>query len=135
MFPGGAAASVGLGLWVAPDSPIAQFIAFFALPLAFGASMVLWQGLALIVLLPKALHALARRRRPQPSDAVRTLRRKAVIMPPVCLLIMPPFGAVVGLLGDGLLLGLAAFTVAGLMYGLGMWAFAQKDLLPLMEEF
>lgn len=131
MFIGGGLAGVGLGMWVAPDSPVAQFVAFLVLPVSFIASMVLWQGLTLVLLL---FRMLRRRQHNVPNEAVQMLRRKAVVMIPVPVLICVPAGLLVGLLGDGVVFGAVLFAAVGLGYGFGLWALAQRDLLPLLDS-
>ncbi len=131
MFIGGGLAGMGLGMWVAPDSPVAQFVAFLTLPLSFIASMVLWQGLTLVLLF---FRMLRRRQRNVPEEAVQTLRRKAVVMIPVPAVFCLPAGLLVGVLGDGVVFGALAFAAVGLGYGFGLWALAQRDLLPLLDS-
>jgi uncharacterized membrane protein YfcA len=132
MFLGGGAADVGLAMWLAPGSQLASFVAFLALPFAFVISLVLWQGLTLLILLVRLI--AGRRGRAPREEALVTLRRKAIVMIPVPVVICAPVGLIVGLLGGGVLLSTAAFTVVGMAYGVGLWALAQKDLLPLLES-
>ncbi len=131
---GGAGAGVGLAHLLAPDSEIAHALGFIAFAGAFLASMALWQGIALIFLLVKFLFRLSKGRRVQTREALVALRRKALVMPPVCFFIIVPAGPVIGWLGGSFLLATGVFALAGLTYGLAMWGLAQRDLLPLMED-
>lgn len=131
LFLGGAAAGVGLAQLLAPESYAASFLAFFVLPISLIASMVAWQGLTMIVLFAKLL---AHRKRSLPADVNAALRRKAVVMLPIPALIATPAGVLVGLLGESVFLATALFAVVGTVYGIGLWALAQKDLLPLLAD-
>lgn len=132
MFLGGAPAGLALARWFAPGSPVAEFVAFLVLPLSFVCALVLWQGFTLLVLLLKLI-AGGLKKRTQPQEAVALLRRKAALMIPVPVVFCVPAGLIVGWLGDGVLAAMGGFSAVGLIYGLGLYALAQKDLLPLLE--
>lgn len=137
LFLGSGLLGIGLASWLAPDSKLASFIAFPVFPLAFMISMILWQGFSLIVLIFKLLvGALKKSKRGSPEDALQTLRKKAIIMIPVPVIFGGIAGALVGLLGgQGFFLALGVFTFTGFLQGLCMYLCAQKDLLPLIEDF
>ncbi len=58
LFLGGGAAGLGLAAALARDSRLAEFVSFFALPVAFAVGMQAWYGVALLSLVPRLLGRL-----------------------------------------------------------------------------
>lgn len=119
--------------WLAPDSELAAFVSFLALPAAFMLSMVIWQGLTLVVGLFKLL--TGGRRNLRDSNATTALASKAWLLIPIPLVFNTITGIVTGILGDsGFLLTVAAYMAAGLGYGLLCFSLGRSGMLPILED-
>jgi hypothetical protein len=59
---------LGLAAVLAPGSRVAEVVSFFALPVAFAASLQIWYGLALLSLVPRLLGRLRRSRPVSPRS-------------------------------------------------------------------
>lgn len=124
---------VWLPRWLAPNSDLAQFICFLALPVAFMFSMILWQGVTIIVGLFRII--TRGKRGVRDTTITAALARKAWLLIPLPVLLMTAGGVVTGLLGDsGFLLSVGAFVGAGLAYGLLCYGLGRAGMLPILED-
>lgn len=140
LFLGGGWAGGALGQTLAPSAPLVWIPSFLMLPLSFVASVMLWQGFVLLVLLFRLPKLLKERhaKPPAPSSAEATvteerglqeLRRRAWIMIPPPVLICSLAGVLVAFGAASFIMVVAAYFAVGVAYGLLLWGLAQKDLL------
>ncbi len=133
-FVGGPVAGITLAASLAPDSSLVPPIAAFAFALAFVLGLVLWFGAGVF-----SLARASWRRRNRPSS--RRALPAGVEVPPgyrgfVWLGLALPMlaGACVGAASDhGFLRCIAAFSIAGLAYGLAVSKLAHHGYLPFPE--
>ncbi|MCA9503140.1 MAG: hypothetical protein KC616_08650 [Myxococcales bacterium] len=133
-FAAGPIVGIRLADALAPDSTVAQLAAALGFCLTFVGGLLLWFGLGLFGI----VRTMWRRRggRVQRADGV-----KGVLVPPgyrsfvvLGLLLPPTTGLLVGLLSTSpLLLCMAIFTMAGLLYGICLRALAHHGYLPFPE--
>jgi len=119
--------------WLAPDSDLAAFVSFLALPAAFMISMLLWQGVTLVT----GLFRLITQGRQGLRNATATgaLARKAWLLIPLPIVFSTAAGVAAGLLGDsGLLLTVGAYALAGGAYGVLCFGLGRAGMLPILED-
>jgi hypothetical protein len=133
LFLGGGAAGGALAKAFAPDSWIAAVAGFFALPLAFGAGMQAWYGLALLSLIPRLVGVLrGSPRRPEPSGpAPGAAIPGSFVFLPLSSLAGAVAGIVVGLASSThpLWLVTLAYWLMGTGHGAIAWRLARAGVL------
>ncbi len=133
LFLGGAAAGVGLAGALAAGSWVAQVVSFFALPVAFAASLQAWYGMALLSLVPRLLGRLrgSTPERPrQPGSAQPGIPGSFVFLP-ISSGVGAVTGIVVGLVSSTHPAWLVAlvYWVIGTAHGLLGWRLARGGFL------
>lgn len=135
LFFGGGWIGIRVSRMVAPDSGLAEFVSFLALPTAFMFGIVGWAGAAI----PAAIRRLLRRRAAQPVEASDS---KPIIVPgsyafvPAALATCVPAGMLVGVLSPdpGFAWVLLLFTTVGLAFGVSCWLLARAGYLQFPRE-
>lgn len=137
---GGGYVGTQLANLVAPDSGLAEFISFFALPVSLTFGIIGWLGAASVRVLRM------RRRAARAGKDSRTVTEPFAtgsIFPPGSFAFVPAAlipcalaGVVVGLLSShfGFIAVLGSYLLLGLGYGLSCWKLAQHGYLPFPEE-
>ena len=133
LFPGGAAAGLGLARLLAAGSWVAEVVSFFALPVAFAAGLQAWYGLALLGVIPRLVEwarGSGARHRGASRDRQRPLPGSIVFLPLSS--------------GAGMLAGIAAglvsrthsfwlvllvYWLVGTVHGLAAWRLARQGVL------
>jgi hypothetical protein len=125
----------GIGLWLAdalaPGSRAAQFVSFFALPLAFAVGLQIWYGLALLSVVPRLLGFGRSPPEVRPSRGARAELPGSVVFVPVTSGIAAMAGIVVGLLSPTRAAWLVAlvYGLVGTAHGLVAWRLARRGVL------
>lgn len=139
LFFGGGFGGIHLARAIAPESGLAEFVSFLAMPSAFVIGIVGWAGAAI----PGALRRLLRLvREREGSTRVDGQRPQPAIPPgsfafvPVALFAGALSGMVVASVSTSLGFGwvLCLYTVLGLSYGVLCWKLAQTGYLPFPRE-
>ena len=129
----------GLGIWVArmvaPDSNLAVFVSFLALPAGFMFGIFGWAGAAI----PAAIRILLRRRAAQPiekSDSRLIIVPGSFAFVPAALVTCVPAGVLVGILSPspGFAGTLLLYVGLGLMFGCACWMLARAGYLQFPRE-
>jgi hypothetical protein len=126
-----------LAIALTPESDLVQTASVFGFALVFAGGMLLWAGFGIVTVVFGALVSLVRGRRPgldSPRITDRTVLPGYRAFPVMGLV----FGLLLGLLAAlatelTLLTATAAWTFAGLGYGLALWAAAHHGYLPFPE--
>jgi hypothetical protein len=136
-FVAGPFIGLRLGLYLAPDSELAQVASTFAFPLAFCAGLVFWLGLGVASVILGALPNLLRGKRPPAAH----LDASQALVPPgygsfvvFSVLGAGAAGVCVGLLSQASLpTALACYGAAGTLYGVALRTLAHHGYLPFPE--
>ena len=138
-FFGGGYVGIQLANGLAPNSAIAEFVSFFALPVSFFIGIVGWLGTAVLGALPKLVRLI--RHKDRSSGRENGLAGSAI--PPGSFAFVPAAivsctlcGLVVGALSTTLSFIIVVFLyfVLGIGYGAACWKLAQNGFLPFPEE-
>ena len=139
LFFGGGFVGEQLASFLAPDSSLAKFIGFFALPISMVLGIISWLGTASIIAL---------KRRMKRSDKRPELQREEyswgkTTIPPgsraffiaaiiTCVIV----GALVGMLSTkhDFMQSFISYTGMGIVYGLLCWKAAENGYLPFPDE-
>lgn len=133
LFPGSAAAGVGLARILAPGSWLAEAVSFLALPLAFAAGLQAWYGLALFGMILRLLRlgGGAAAVSPGARQAARVRLPGAFVFLPLSTGAGVLAGILVGLISaahSGWLV-VTVYGLAGAVHGLLAWRLAHTGVL------
>lgn len=135
LFFGGGWLGIRVARMVAPDSGLAEFVSFLALPAGFMFGIIGWAGAAI----PAAIRRLLQRRMAQP---VEESEAKPIIVPgayafvPAALATSVPAGMLVGVLSPdlGFAWVLLLYTAVGFAFGVTCWLLARAGYLQFPRE-
>jgi len=139
LFFGGGFLGSQLAAVVAPDSRVAEFISFFALPVAFFFGVVAWAGAAI----PCAVRILigrfqGRQRSPEPGKTAvdPLIPPGSFLFVPLSVLTSSLAGLVVAFLATrlGFAWVVCLYVMLGLGYGLTCWKLARAGYLEFPTE-
>lgn len=135
LFFGGGWLGIRVSRMVAPDSGLAEFVSFLALPAGFMFGIIGWAGASI----PAAIRRLLRRRAAQPaeaSDSKPTLVPGSYAFVPAALATCVPAGLLVGALSRDVGFGwvLLLYSAVGLAFGLACWLLARAGYLQFPRE-
>lgn len=133
LFFGGGYAGTLLARWMAPESALAEFVSFLALPAGLIGGFWLWAGAALLVLLQRRLRG---------RHAVTNGTANIAVLPgasafiPTTLVSCILAGAIVGVLSTAysFIAVIGVYAITGLAYGVLCQRLAQAGYLPFPDE-
>lgn len=139
LFFGGGYAGVHLANALAPNSAIAEFVSFFALPVSFLLGIMGWLGSAVIGALPKLFRLIRHKERSSGQEngsAGSAIPPGSFAFVPAAIVPCTLCGLVVGALSTTLsfIVVVLLYFALGLGYGAACWKLAQSGFLPFPEE-
>jgi len=145
LFGGGGASGYFAAGALAPGSELAAFVGLVMLPVGFALGISAWQGLVVLIVVPRFLWGLIRNRRERDlrRAAEASLKQFRNTRPPGAWVFVPVcFGvaAAAGLLmalspaAQAKIVTVAACAFLGLVYGAILWRLARSGRLPMPVE-
>ncbi len=139
LFFGGGFAGIRLANLLAPDSVLAEFISFLALPMSFVVGVISWLGTAAFLVLKRRV---GKQKEHSGSSGMEIGKRTEAVPPGSKSFVLASAipcavaGVIVGVLSKefGFVSVLCAYIGVGICYGVICWKLAETGYLPFPDE-